>query len=119
MATELSLVALLHQFPDDATAEVWFIAQRWPAGVHCPACHAAPIQARPTRPPQPFRCRPCRKDFSVRTNPLLPGSTLSLETWALAYYLLATHPQGISSLQLSKLLGVTQKTAWYLAPPDS
>lgn len=115
MATELSLVALLHQFPDDATAEVWFIAQRWPAGVRCPACHSAHIQARPTRHPQPFRCRTCRKDFSVRTDTLMHGSNLSLQTWALAYYLLATHPKGLSSIQLSKLLGLTQKTAWYLA----
>ena len=42
------------------------------------------------------------------------GSNLGLQTWALALYLLSTHPKGLSSIQLGKLLGITQKTAWYL-----
>ena len=115
MQTALSLVELLRRFPDDATAEAWCIEQRWPDGVCCPACDSANIQERRPRHPQPFRCRSCRKDFSVRTGSVLHGSNLSLQTWVLALYLLGTHPKGLSSIQLGKLLGITQKTAWYLA----
>ena len=114
MNPALSLVGLLRLFPDDATAEAWFIAHRWPDGVRCPACHSDNIQERPTRHPQPYRCRACRKDFSVRTGSLMHGSHLGYQTWLVACYLVITHPKGLSSIQLGKLLGVTQKTAWYL-----
>lgn len=114
MHAELSLIALLKRFPDDATAEAWFIEQRWPDGVRCPACDSAHIQERPTRHPQPYRCRTCRKDFSVKTDTLIHGSNLGYQTWLLALYLVTTHPKGLSSIQLGKLLGIQQRTAWYL-----
>lgn len=63
----------------------------------------------------PYRCRSCKTFFSVKTNSLMHSSKLGCRTWVLAVYLLITSPKGISSKQLSKFLGVTQKTAWYLA----
>ena len=102
-------------FPDDAAAEAWLIETRWPDGVRCPCCDAGNILAVKTRKPQPYRCRACRKHFSVRTNTLMQSSKLSLQVWAMAFYLLATGIEGSSSPKLYRDLGVTPKTAWHLA----
>ena len=111
----ISLLQLTRLFPDDATAEAWFVAQRWPQGIHCPFCDSDNIQERPTRKPQPYRCWECRKDFSVKTGTLMHDSKLGLRIWALALYLMNTGIKGVSSMKLHRDLGITQKTAWYLA----
>ena len=111
----MTLVEVMRMFPDDATAEKWFVEQRWPMGVHCPNCGSTNIQDRLNRKPQPYRCRDCRKDFSVKTGSLMHGSKLGFQVWALAIYLLATNLKSVSSMKLHRDLGVTQKTAWYLA----
>ena len=63
----ITLFEAAKRFSDEAGVEQEFIAARWPNGVACPACGSANVQERPTRKPQPFRCRDCRKDFSVKT----------------------------------------------------
>ena len=102
-------------FADEYKAEQWFVSMRWPDGVKCPVCESQNVQVRKTRKPQPFRCNACRKDFSVKTHSIMHGSHLSLRTWGMAIYLMATNLKGVSSLKLRRDLGVTQKTAWYLA----
>lgn len=111
----LSLSKLFEMFPDDATAEKWFVEQRWPQGVCCPECGSFNVQTRKTRKPQPYRCRDCRKDFSTKTGSLMEGSKLGFKTWVIAIYQLSTNLKSISSMRLSRDLEVTQKTAWYLA----
>ncbi len=111
----LSIIEITDMFPDNAAAERWFVETRWPDGVRCPRCDSDNVQERSTRKPQPYRCRACRKDFSVKVGTLMQGSKLGLRTWALAYYLLATNIKGISSMKLRRDLGVTQKTAWHLS----
>ena len=102
-------------FPDDRTSEQWFTEQRWPDGAACPQCGSVNVHERPTRKPQPYRCRDCRKDFSVRTGTLMHGSNLGFQKWAIAIYLVTTNLKGVSSMKLHRDLKVTQKTAWYLA----
>ena len=111
----LSIKALLRMFPDDETAETWFTEARWPDGVHCPECSSEDIQERATRKPQPYRCRSCRKDFSVKTDTLMHNSPLGCQTWAIAIYLMTTGLKGVSSMKLHRDLDVTQKTAWHLS----
>ncbi len=111
----MSYVELTRRFPDDAAAEAWFTETRWPNGVHCPKCGSDNIQERPTRKPQPYRCRNCRKDFSVRTDTLMHSSPLGFQVWAIAIFLNSTNLKGVSSMKLHRDLGVTQKTAWHLA----
>ena len=111
----LSLAALTKMFPDDATAKAWFVASRWPSGIACPHCGSVNVLACRTRKPMPYRCRDCRKHFSVKTQTLMAGSNLALRQWAIAFYLLATGIKGTSSMKLHRDLGVTQKTAWHLA----
>ena len=113
--TGLSLVEIMKMFPDDATAEKWFVENRWPDGVHCPKCGSVNIQERRTRKPQPYRCRDCRKDFSVKTGTLMHNSPLGFQVWAVAIYLLTTNLKGVSSMKLHRDLGICQKSAWHLA----
>ena len=111
----LSLVELIEMFPDDAAAERWFTKNRWPDGVYCPMCGSVNIQERPTRKPQPYRCRDCRKDFSVKLGTLMQGSNLGFQKWVIAIYLVTTGLKGTSSMKMHRDLKITQKTAWHLA----
>ena len=63
----------------------------------------------------PYRCRECRKRFSVMSHTLMHASKLGAQTWLLAIFLIVANPKGRSSVQLAADLGVTQKTAWHLA----
>ena len=69
----------------------------------------------PTANRKPFRCRTCRKHFSVKTDTLLHSSKIPLHKWAIAFYLYSTNLKGVSSLKLHRDLGITQKSAWYMA----
>lgn len=111
----LSIVELTRMFPDDEAAEKWFVQTRWPEGVSCPKCSSINVLHVKSRKPQPYRCRDCRKCFSVKVGTLMEGSNLGLQTWAIAFYLVATGLKGVSSMKLHRDLGVTQKTAWHLA----
>ena len=111
----ITLAELFEMFPDDQAAGQWFVSWRWPDGVRCSGCDSGGIQERPTRKPQPYRCRACRKDFSVKTDTLMHNSKLGFQVWALAIYQITTGLKGVSSMKLHRDLGVTQKTAWHLA----
>ena len=112
----LSLVEAVNQFSDEARAEQWFVETRWPNGIACPFCGSLDdVSERKNRKPQPYHCKACRKDFSVKTHTLMHGSKLPLRTWGLAMYIVLTGLKGTSSMKLHRDLGVTQKTAWHLA----
>ena len=75
---------------------------RWPDGVACPKCGSLNVQTRPTRKPQPFRCRDCRADFSVKTDTLIHASNLPLRKWALGFFMMATELKGRSSMKIHR-----------------
>ncbi len=111
----MSLPQFFRQFPDDAAAERYFIASRWPEGIRCPHCDSDNVQAKTTHQTMPHRCRSCRRFFSVRIGTLMEESKLGYQTWLLAAFLLQTGKKGMSSLDLAAKLGICQKTAWFLA----
>lgn len=113
----MSLTEMMRMFPDDATAEQWFIKQRWPDGVHCPHCGSDNVQTGAKHKTMPFRCREkgCAKRFSTRTGTCMESSHLGYQVWVLAMYLLTTSLKSVSSMKLRRDLGITQKSAWHLA----
>lgn len=111
----ITLPELFRMFPDDETAEKWFIKIRWPDGVFCHGCGGFNILMRKNRRPQPFHCRDCRKDFSTKTGTLMQGSNIGFQKWAIALYLFSTNLKGVSSMKLHRDLGITQKSAWHMA----
>lgn len=84
----------------------------WPDGVKCPVCKRRERVA--ARKDGYYRCHRCREDFTVRTGTIFERSHVPLHKWIYAMYLLVTSRKGISSLQLSKEIGITQKSAWFL-----
>ncbi len=111
----ISLVELFQLFPDDKAAEAWFVEQRWPDDIRCAYCVSENVQEKTTHPTMPYRCRSCRKFFSVKTNTLMQSSKLGYQVWALALYSITTGLKGVSSMKLHRDLNITQKTAWFLA----
>ena len=113
----LTLAALFRMFPDDAAAEKWFAEQRWPSGQHCPYCGSVNVQSGAKHKTMPYRCREkeCAKRFSVRTKTPMESSKLGFQVWAIALYQLTTNLKSVSSMKLHRDLGITQKSAWFLA----
>lgn len=108
----ISTFELFQMFPDQESARTYLEAQRWPDGAICPACGEA--ERIGTRKGGFYRCNACLLDFTVRTGTIFEKSKVPLNKWLYAMYLLVTARKGISSLQLAKQIGVTQKTAWFM-----
>lgn len=111
----ISLIELSEMFPNEDTARQWFERQRWPEGVRCARCHGSEVAAVASGKPMPWRCRSCRKYFSVRTGTVMERSKITLKKWAFAIYLCTTNLKGVSSLKLHRDLNITQKSAWFMA----
>ena len=111
----ISLIQLFEMFPDDATAEAWFVAQRWPNGIACPHCGSLGVSTTANHPNMPYHCTDCRKFFSVKSGTVMHSSKIGYRKWALAIYILTTGIKGTSSMKLHRDIGVTQKTAWHMA----
>ena len=111
----INWMQLLKKFPDDSTAEKWFAKHRWKGTPKCPHCGSVNIQCDAKHASMPYRCRTCRKRFSVRIGTAMEDTKLGYQVWAMAIYILTTGIKGVSSMKLHRDLGVTQKTAWFLA----
>ena len=111
-AETLSIYSFMEKFPDEASAVTFFEKQVWGDVPLCPYCNSKNTAKRANR--NGHRCRSCRKDFTVRIGTIFENSRLKLHKWLYAMYLVVTSRKGISSLQLSKEIGVTQKTAWFM-----
>ncbi len=109
----ISTFQLLEMFPDEDSARLFLESRRWPENIQCPVCDShANITKRKRK--GYFRCNTCKEDFTVRTGTVFERSHVPLRKWIYSMYLLVTARKGISSLQLSKEISVTQKTAWFI-----
>lgn len=108
----ISTRQLFELFPDQEAARKYIELRLWPEGPVCPRCGG--MDRIGVRKGGYYRCNPCRWDFSVRTGTIFGRSHISLDKWIHAMYLLVTSRKGISSLQLSKELSITQRSAWFL-----
>ena len=85
---------------------------RWPDGVECPLCDSRKVSYLSTR--RMWKCLDCKKQFSIKVGSLMEDSAISLDKWLAAIWLIANAKNGISSLELHRSLGITQKSAWFL-----
>jgi transposase-like protein len=106
-------------FQDEDKARTYLEAQRWPHGVVCPFCgqigSAKALPAQGALGAGWWHCGDCRKKFTVRVGTLYERSHVPIHKWLYATYLLCASKKGISSHQLSRMLGVTYKTAWFMS----
>ena len=108
----ISTFELFEMFPDQGSARVYLETVLWPQGPRCPVCG---LDERITVRKEGFyRCNRCKEDFTVRTGTIFERSHVPLHKWIYAMYLLVTARKGISSLQLAKEIGITQKSAWFV-----
>lgn len=111
----MNLLELTREFPDDAAAERWFEAQRWgDLGPVCGHCGSKRHSVTRGSHKMPYRCRDCRGYFSAKLGTVMESSKLGYRTWLVAIYLLSESSKGVSSVQLGKHLGISQKSAWHL-----
>jgi transposase-like protein len=111
------MIQAMRMFPHDAAAEQWFIRVRWPQGPQCPHCGAGShrVQSGAKHKTMPFRCRACRKRFSVRSGTVMQHSNLGYQVWAMAIYLFTTSLKSVSSMKLHRDLDIAQNSAWHLS----
>ena len=110
----ITVIQLLEMFPDEETAIEWFERTLWEGERCCGHCGSTNTHDVPNRKPMPYRCRDCRKYFSVRTGTPLAHSNVKLRKWAVAIYLEVTSLKSVSSMKLSRDIGVRQPTAWFM-----
>src|SRR3984893_610758 len=108
----ISTLQLFKMFPDQETARIYLESRLWPNGATCPTCSSR--ERITTRKGGFYRCNQCKLDFTVRTATIFERSHVPLHKWIYAMYLLVTSRKGISSLQLAKEIGITQKSAWFV-----
>src|SRR5437879_3394880 len=107
-----SLTEAIRYFSDRDTALTFLSALRWPKGATCPACEAGNPGFLKTR--RIWKCRECGRQFSVKLGTIFEDSPIGLDKWLPALWMLANSKNGISSYELARALGVTQKTGWFM-----
>lgn len=109
-----TLTAAIRYFADAQVAFDFMVGLRWPDGVECPRCKCKDVRFIATR--KIWECKECKvkKQFSVRVGTIFEDSALSLDKWLCAIWMITNAKNGISSYEVHRSLGITQKTAWFL-----
>lgn len=110
---EINLVSLVDRFHDEDACRKYMEELRWPDGAKCPRCGSDKLSRIKKR--DQFDCDSCRYQFSVTAGTIFHDTHLPLWKWFLAVYLIVESKKGISANQLKRTIGVSYKTAWYLA----
>jgi len=108
----ISILQIFAMFPDQETARIYLESILWPNGPTCSICLST--KRITARKGGYYRCLDCKDDFTVRTGTIFGRSHVPLHKWIYAMYLLVTSRKGISSLQLSKEIGIRQSSAWFV-----
>lgn len=107
-----TLAEFLSFFKDEETCRKYFEQTRFANGDYCPHCKHDKIMRFSDG--KRYRCDKCKKDFTIKTGTLFGESKIPMQKWFIAIYLLTTRKKGISSIELSEQVGVSQKTAWFM-----
>jgi transposase-like protein len=92
---------------------IWFVAVlRWPDGVECPRCGGGGFSWLKTR--MMFKCKTCQKQYSVKVGTIFEDSAIGLNKWLTAMWLMSSCKNGVSSCEIARSIGVTQKSAWFM-----
>lgn len=107
-----TLIQALRYFSDLDVCREFVAFLRWPHGVHCVHCGHGKASFLTTR--RIWKCAKCRKQFSVKTGTIFEDSPIGLDKWLLALWLVVNCKNGVSSWEIHRSIGVTQKTAWFM-----
>jgi len=107
-----SPIEAIRYFSDLDVCTDFVAKRRWPNGPVCPKCGCTEYSYLTTR--RLWKCKACKKQYSVKLGTIFEGSPLGLDKWLPAVWLVANSKNGISSHELARSLGVTQKSAWFM-----
>lgn len=107
-----NLISLLSYFKSEQTCKAYLEKIRWNGKLKCPylECQHDKIYKCKGR----YKCANCERIYSVKVGTIFEDTKIGLQKWFAAIYIVTSHKKGISSLQLHKDIGVTQKTAWFM-----
>jgi transposase-like protein len=108
----MSLLDFQEQFKSEEDCITFLEEQRWENGRFCPHCGS--YETYKFKDGKLFKCKDCKKQFTVKVGTIFSDSHVPLKKWFYAIYLNTSLKKGISSVQLSKYLGITQKSAWFM-----
>ena len=107
-----TLQQAIQYFTDEQVCIDAVASLRWPNGVECPHCLAKEPYYLKTQ--KRWKCSACRKQFSVKLKSIFEDSPISLQKWLPALWMLVNDKNGVSSYELHRAIGVTQKSAWFM-----
>jgi len=107
-----TLLEAVRYFSDADNCISFLTELRWPNGVECPICGGRKVSYLSTR--RVWKCLTCKKQFSVKVGSIMEDSPIKLDKWLVAIWLIANAKNGISSWELHRSLGVTQKSTWFM-----
>jgi transposase-like protein len=114
LTTFKNLADMQRAFPDEKACVDHFRMLRWPDGEKIVCPHCGVIGKPYTLSDNTHKCRDCRRKFTVRNGTIFEDSKIDLRRWYMAIFLTTSHKKGVSSCQLARDIGVTQKTAWFM-----
>lgn len=115
MSTEpRTLVEAIRHFADPDVTLNTMVSLRWPDGVYCPTCGRADVRFIKTR--RMWECKEvhAKRQFSAKIGTVFEDSPIGLDKWFVAIWLVANCKNGVSSYELHRAIGVTQKSAWFM-----
>ncbi len=120
-AADINLATLSHLFVDEDAARAFIESKLWPDGPVCPHCGLMdaykltpkPDSDKPVRKGV-YKCKGCRKQFTVRVGTIFEDSHIPFSKWLMTLHLMTSSKKGVSALQISREVGVTIKSAWFL-----
>ncbi|MDQ3919848.1 MAG: IS1595 family transposase [Acidobacteriota bacterium] len=109
-----TLLEAIKYFSDLDTANTFMAQMRWPEGVTCPYCAGKAVSYLSTRHKWKCMNKECHKQFSVKVGTIMEDSPIGLDKWLAAIWIIANAKNGVSSYEIHRALGITQKSAWFL-----
>lgn len=110
-----TLIEAINYFSDPAVCLDFMVHLRWPDGVVvCPTCGRNDVRFIPTRSLWECRSKHPKRQFSVKVGTIFEDSPIGLNKWLAAIWMIANAKNGVSSYELARSIGVTQKTAWFM-----
>jgi transposase-like protein len=107
-----TLQKAIQHFSDEQVCIDTIAALRWPQGVTCPACGHKEHYYLKTQ--KRWKCKDCNRQFSVKLGTIFEDSPIHLSKWLLAMWMIANCKNGVSSYEIHRAIGVTQKSAWFM-----
>lgn len=114
MTNPKTLTDAIRHFASPDNCREYLVSRRWPNGVACPTCGGKTVYFDSSRNGWECKTRHPQRKFTLKTGTIFEDSALGLDKWLPAVWMIANMKNGVSSHELARSLGVTQKTAWFM-----